>query len=71
MLAQIPFPHATNHHPGYLDLTHRDHLLAQVIFVISNRAVPPADRLVLAYHDILGDFVQQPAAMSARSDNET
>lgn len=41
-----------------LDLAHRDHLLAQVILVLSNRSVPPPDRLVLAHHDVFCDFVE-------------
>ena len=68
-LARDPF-HVTIRHPGYLDLTHRDHLLAQVVLVFSNRTVPPSDRFVLAYHDILGNFVQQPTPKSASLDTK-
>ncbi len=44
---------------GVLDLTHRYHLLSQVVLVFSNAAIPSSNRLVLANHDVLGDFVKQ------------
>ena len=41
------------------DLPLRDHLLTEIILVLADRTVPPSNRLVLADHDVLGDFVQQ------------
>jgi hypothetical protein len=45
--------------PPNLDCTHGHHLLPQVVLVLSNRAIPFTDRLVLAHHDIFCDFVKQ------------
>lgn len=42
-----------------LDLPHGHHFLAQVVFVCPDRAVPSSNRLILAYHDVLRNFVQQ------------
>jgi hypothetical protein len=47
-------PHSVN-----LDSTGRLHLLPQVVLVFSDRAVPSTDRLVLTYHDVLGDLIEQ------------
>jgi hypothetical protein len=44
-----------------LHLTHRHHFLAKIILVLADTTVPSLDRLVLAHHDVSGDFVQQPS----------
>jgi len=41
------------------DSTHGNHLLAEVVLVLSDRAVPSLDGLVLADHDVLSDLVEQ------------
>lgn len=50
-----------NHHPLVppLDGTSGKHLLAQVVLVLANRAVPRLDRLVLAHQNLLCNLVQQ------------
>ena len=40
------------------------HLLAQVLLVLADRAVPARDGPVLAHHDVLGDLVEQSACRS-------
>jgi hypothetical protein len=40
------------------DLPHRYHLLAEVILIFADTAIPALDRLVLAYHDVFGDLVE-------------
>jgi hypothetical protein len=44
---------------GYaaLHLAHRLHLLAQVILVLANAAIPPVNALVFADHDVFGNTV--------------
>jgi hypothetical protein len=42
-----------------LDCTSGLHLLPQVVLVLSDRAIPSADGLVLAYHDVFRDLVEQ------------
>ena len=42
-----------------LDGAGRNHLLPQVVLVLRDPAIPSADGLVLAHHDVLGDFVEQ------------
>lgn len=42
-----------------LDRSGRDHLLAQVVLVLADRAIPRLDRLVLAHQDLLRNLVQQ------------
>ena len=42
-----------------LDLSHGQHLVPEVVLVLSNGAVPAADGLVLADHDVLGDLVEE------------
>lgn len=42
-----------------LDLSHGDHLLSQMVLVCSDRSIPASDRLVLADHDVLGNFIKQ------------
>lgn len=46
-----------------LDCSGRHHLLPQVVFVLSDGATPSADRLILAYHDVLCDLVEQSGIM--------
>ena len=46
-----------------LDGSGRHHLLPQVVLVLSDRAIPSADCLVLAYHDVLCDLVEQSGIM--------
>ena len=46
-------------HP-LLDLSLRDHLLPQIVLIPPDTAVPPPNRLVLTYHDILRNLVKQP-----------
>ena len=41
------------------DGTCRDHLLPQVVLVLSYRAIPGSDSLVLAHQDLLSNLVQQ------------
>jgi len=48
----------------HLNLSHRNHLLPQIILILSNRAVPSPNRLVLAHHDILGNFVKKSSTPS-------
>lgn len=45
------------------DRTSSKHLLAQIVLVVSNRASPRLDRLVLAHQNLLSDLVQQPMVM--------
>ena len=42
-----------------LESTGRRHLLAEVVLVLANASVPPADGLVFADHDILRNLVEQ------------
>ena len=44
---------------GCLDGTSRNHLLAEVVLVGSDRVVPSANSLVLTDHDVLGNLVEQ------------
>jgi hypothetical protein len=46
-----------------LESTSRRHLLAEMVLVLANGAVPSADRLVFADHDVLGDLVEQTVFM--------
>jgi len=46
--------------------TGRRHLLAEVVLVLADRAVPPADSLVLADHDVLGNLVEETEKQLAR-----
>lgn len=39
-----------------------DHLLAQVVLVLANGAIPFLDGLVLADENLLGDLVKETAA---------
>jgi len=55
----------THTHPPFplgsrSDRTHRFHLLLQMLLVRADAPVPPSNGLVLAYHDIFGDLVEQP-----------
>jgi len=52
--------HCTNFCVTTLDGTRRHHLLPQVVLVVPNGAVPSADGLVLAYHDVLRNLIKQP-----------
>ena len=36
-----------------------NHLLPEVVLVVTNGAVPSCHGLVLAHHDVLGDLVEQ------------
>ena len=45
-----------------LESTGRSHLLAEVVLVLGNATVPPADRLVLAHHNVLGNLVKQSSS---------
>jgi len=45
-----------------LDRTSRQHLLPEVILVLSNGAWPLPHSLVFAYHDVLGDLIQKPGS---------
>lgn len=42
-----------------LESTSRRHLLAEMVLVLANGSVPPADGLVLAHHNVLRDLVKQ------------
>lgn len=42
-----------------LDSTCLDHLLAEIVLVLSNTAIPSADGLVFTHHNILGNLVQK------------
>ena len=42
-----------------LDSTGANHLLPQVVLVLTNGAIPPSHSLVLAHHDVLGNLVEQ------------
>ena len=50
-----------------LDSPGRHHLLSQVVLVFSDRAIPSADRLVLTYHDVFCDLVEQSGIMLGKS----
>lgn len=52
-----------------LDSTLGNHLLAEVVLVFTNAAVPAADGLVLADHDVLGDLVEESEIV--RHDDDT
>jgi hypothetical protein len=39
--------------------SHREHLLSQMVLVITNRSVPSSNCLVFAHHNVLCDLVQQ------------
>lgn len=54
---RIPFMVSSSN--AALDLSHGDHFLPQEVLVRADRAVPFADGLVLADHDVLGDFVEE------------
>lgn len=43
-----------------LDSTSGNHLLAQVVLVLADRAVPFLDSLVLAHENLLRNLVKQP-----------
>jgi hypothetical protein len=44
--------------------TGRRHLLAEVVLVLADRAVPPADSLVLTDHDVLSNLVEETNRVS-------
>ena len=47
-----------------LDRASCEHLLAEVVFVLSDIAIPASNRLVLAYHNVLCDLVEKPGSVS-------
>ena len=42
-----------------LNRTGRNHLLPEIVLVLSNIAIPPSNSLVLTHHDILCNFIEQ------------
>lgn len=52
------FPEHKNHTHPHSNLTHRNHLLPQIVLILSNRAIPSPNRLILAHHDILGNLIK-------------
>jgi len=42
-----------------LDRVAGEHLLAKVVLVLANRAVPSPGSLVLAHHNVLGNLVEK------------
>lgn len=50
----------------FLNCTSLDHLLAEMVLVLGDGAVPFVDGLVLAHENILGDLVEEPAEKLAR-----
>ena len=50
---------------GPLNSPSGQHLLSQILFIISNTAVPPPYGLVLAHHDVFGNLIQQTNYISS------
>jgi hypothetical protein len=45
-------------HQTSLDGTSRNHLLAEIVLVFANAAIPLLNRLVLAHQNLLGNLVE-------------
>jgi hypothetical protein len=45
--------------------TNRRHLLAEMVLVLADAAIPPADGLVFADHDVLCNLVEQSIQLLA------
>ena len=53
----VVLPHAVS---PKLNCTSRNHLLAQVVLVLADRAIPLLDGLVLAHENLFRNLVEQP-----------